>query len=75
MINIVLRDDLDGAEISARYGDTTDGGGEEQNFSLVWGNQAEKSKHTFIVDYFKRDEILYGDRSFAATANQKSQNG
>ena len=75
VINIVLRDDLDGAEITARYGDTTDGGGEEQNLSLVWGNQAEKSKHTFILDYFKREDILYADRSYAATANQEARTG
>lgn len=30
VINIVLRDDIDGAEVSAKYGDTADGGGEEK---------------------------------------------
>ncbi len=75
VINIVLRDDLDGAEITARYGDTSSGGGEEQNLSLVWGNQAKKSKHTFILDYFKREEVLYAERDYSATANQRARTG
>ncbi|WP_133406134.1 TonB-dependent receptor plug domain-containing protein [Parashewanella tropica] len=74
VINVILKDDLDGAQISAKYGSTPKGG-EEQNLSLVWGNQAENSKHTFVLDYFNREEVLYGDRSFSKTANQKARTG
>ncbi|WP_260680683.1 TonB-dependent receptor plug domain-containing protein [Thalassotalea sp. PS06] len=70
VINIILRDDMDGAEVSVKYGDTADGGGEEQNVSLVWGSTGEKSSHTFVLDYFKREEVLYADRDYSKSANQ-----
>ncbi|WJG09363.1 TonB-dependent receptor [Aliiglaciecola sp. LCG003] len=70
VINIVLKDDFDGAEISAKFGTTADGGGDEQNISLIWGSSSEKFKHTFILDYFDREEVLYGDRSFSSSSNQ-----
>ncbi len=70
VINIVLRDDIEGAELSAKIGDTADGGGKEKNISLVWGNSTEKSSHTFALDYFDREEILYADRDYSRSANQ-----
>lgn len=72
VINIVLKDDFDGLELSARIGDTADGGGKEQNISLIWGNNSEKVNHTFILDYFDREEIMYGDRSYSKSSNQKA---
>jgi outer membrane receptor protein involved in Fe transport len=70
VINVILKDDFDGAEISAKIGTTADGGGEEQNVSLVWGTSDDKFKHTFILDYFDREEVLNGDRDYARSANQ-----
>lgn len=72
VINIVLRDDVEGAELSAKFGDTADGGGEEKSISLVWGNSTEKSSHTFALDYFDREEILYADRDYSKSANQSA---
>ncbi|GAA0819210.1 TonB-dependent receptor [Colwellia sp. D2M02] len=70
VINIILRDDIEGVELSAKLGDTADGGGKEQNLSMVWGNSTDKSSHTFTLDYFDREEILYGDRDYAKSSNQ-----
>ncbi|MDN3651326.1 TonB-dependent receptor [Thalassotalea ponticola] len=75
VINIILRDDIEGAEISAKIGDTADGGGQEQNVSLVFGHQTDNSSHTFILDYFDREEILYADRDYSKTANQALRTG
>jgi outer membrane receptor protein involved in Fe transport len=72
VINIILRDDIDGVELSGKFGTTSDGGGEEQNLSMVWGSHTNKSSHTFIMDFFSRDEILYGDRDFSKSANQSA---
>lgn len=74
VINVVLRDDYDGAEVSVKFGDTADGGGEEQNISLIWGSSGDKVKHTFILDYFDREEILYADRDFSRSSNQAALN-
>lgn len=70
VINIVLKNDFDGAEVAAKWGATADGGGEETNISMIWGNVAEKSNHTFIIDYFNREEVLYADRDYSRTSNQ-----
>ncbi len=70
VINIILRDDIDGVELSGKIGDTADGGGKEENISIVFGNHTDKMSNTFILDYFKREEILYADRSYSKTANQ-----
>lgn len=75
VINVVLKDDFEGIEISAKYGDTADSGGEEQNFSLVWGSSSEKASHTFILDYFDREETLNADRDYARSANQAALTG
>lgn len=72
VINIVLKDDFDGAQVSAKLGTTSDGGGQEQNFSVIWGSSSEKIKHTFILDYFDREEILYSDRDYSSSANQSA---
>jgi iron complex outermembrane receptor protein len=72
VINIVLRDDVEGAEVAVKLGDTADGGGKEKNISIVWGNSTEKSSHTFALDYFDREEILYADRDYSKSANQKA---
>jgi len=70
VINIVLKDDFEGVEISGKAGTTADGGGEETNLSILWGNVTETSSHTFILDYFNREEILYADRDYSRSANQ-----
>lgn len=74
VVNIVLKDSFDGAEVSVKVGDTADGGGKEENVSLIMGNNSHKFKHTFILDYFDREEILYADRSFSRSANQAALN-
>jgi len=70
VINIVLKDDIDGVTVSTKLGDTADGGGKEQNISMVWGNSIENTNHTFTIDYFDREEIMYGDRDYSKSANQ-----
>lgn len=70
VINVILKDDFEGVEISGKYGGTADGGGEEQNVSLIWGSSSERASHTFILDYFDRSEVLYGDRDYSRSSNQ-----
>ncbi|MCC2604498.1 TonB-dependent receptor plug domain-containing protein [Planctobacterium marinum] len=75
VINIILKDDFEGFEVSAKYGDTADGGGEEQNFSVIYGTSSDKASHTFILDYFDREEIMYSDRDYSRSANQAAISG
>ncbi len=73
VINIILKKGFDGVEISGKVGTTADGGGEEQNFSMVWGSSNATTSHTFILDYYQRDEILYADRDYSKSANQAAR--
>lgn len=75
VINIILRDDVEGAEVSAKFGTTADGGGDEQSVNLVFGNQTDNSSHTFILEYFNREEVLYADRDYSRTSNQALRTG
>ncbi|WP_407646781.1 TonB-dependent receptor plug domain-containing protein [Fluctibacter halophilus] len=70
VINIILKDDFEGVEVSAKIGDTADGGGKEQNLSLMFGTATDKASHTFILDYFDREEVLYADRDYSRSSNQ-----
>jgi iron complex outermembrane receptor protein len=70
VINIILKDDYDGLEVSTKIGDTADGGGKESNTSLLFGSSSEKSNHTFVLDYFDREEILNADRFYTSSSNQ-----
>lgn len=70
VINIILKDDYEGFEVAAKYGDTADGGGEEKNVSLMFGTSSDKASHTFILDYFDRSEVLYSDRDYSRSSNQ-----
>jgi iron complex outermembrane recepter protein len=64
--NVVLRHDYEGVTTSARYGGSTDGGDQQQQYDLVAGHRW--SDGGFIVAYdFERDTaILASERSYAA---------
>lgn len=75
VVNIIIRDDVEGMELTGKFGDTSDGGGEESSLSLLWGTSDDTSSHTVILDYFKRDPMYYGDRDYSASANQSWRGG
>ncbi|MDX3773565.1 TonB-dependent receptor [Chromatiaceae bacterium AAb-1] len=58
VVNVILRKDFTGTEISLGYGGTTDPNYEETNFSLVWGKGDDNSNATFILDYFKNTALM-----------------
>src|SRR5688572_5856300 len=58
VINIILRKDFEGLELSGSYGSTTESGYDEQNYSAVWGFGGEANNVTFIFDYFKNDTLF-----------------
>lgn len=74
VVNIVLKSSMEGVSISAKTGFTADGGGSEKALSLVWGNATGDSGYTAVLDYFTREETLYGDRHYSRSANQAALN-
>jgi iron complex outermembrane recepter protein len=75
VINIILRKDYEGLELGASYGNTTESGYDEQNYSAVWGFGGEDNNVTFILDYFKNSTLANIERGTLATANQTAQGG
>jgi iron complex outermembrane receptor protein len=75
VINIILRKDFEGLELSGSYGSTTESGYDEQNYSAVWGFGGEDSNVTFIFDYFKNSTLANTERGTLASANQTALGG
>jgi len=75
VVNIILKKDFTGFELSGSFADTTEDGGKENSFSLMWGNGDEKGHTTVIMDYFKRDETMFADRDYSKSADQSSKGG
>lgn len=68
--NIILRRNYDGAEVSARFGMTTQGGGAEHTYSILGGHSGSKGYVLLNLEYSKQDAILASDRDFASGVGQ-----
>jgi iron complex outermembrane recepter protein len=69
VVNFILRRDYQGAEISANYGDSTQGGGGSQGVSLAYGfGDLSKDRFNFMVSgsYQHQDPLGGRDRTFSA---------
>lgn len=58
VVNIILRKNFEGTEITFGHGGTTGPNYEETNFSLLWGTGDENSNATVILDYFKNTALM-----------------
>jgi outer membrane receptor protein involved in Fe transport len=68
VINFILKDDYEGAEVNARYGDSTEGGGAERDINFTIGSAfAEDKGHALVYGgYSKTDAIRATDRDISA---------
>ncbi|MDK2768417.1 MAG: TonB-dependent receptor [Sphingomonas sp.] len=65
--NIILKRSFDGAQTSARYGLSTDGGNEQRQFSLAAGTDWQSGGFLVTGDFSRSTSILAGDRDFTRT--------
>ena len=67
VINFILKDDYEGAEVNARYGDSTEGGGAERDINFTIGSAfAEDKGHALVYGgYSKTDAIRATDRDIS----------
>ena len=73
VVNIILRKDFDGVEVSARASQPDrDGGGDEKSFSIVTGFSSDKARITFSVEHDERDTIYQRDRWFSKSTDDGS---
>lgn len=70
VVNVILKQDYDDAELTASYGVSSQGDANETRLSFVKGISSDKDNLTFVFDYFQRESFLLSDRSFSKTANQ-----
>ena len=75
VVNIILKKDYTGTEITARLGNTTDHDALEQSYSVVTGMKDGKTSALFSADYFHREAVFLRDRKYSRTANHESQGG
>ena len=75
VINVVLRKNFEGLEISGGYGATTESGYDERNASVIWGFGDDDSNVTMIFDYFKNSTLENKERGPLGTANQEPRGG
>lgn len=66
VVNIILRQNYDGLNISARMGDREQDSGTEESLSFLWGASSDKGSVTFGLEYDKRDAIFDADRDYTA---------
>jgi len=64
--NIILKKDYRGATVSARYGATTDGGGEQQQYTGVTGGRWSGGGVLAAFDLSRTSVIAARDRSYTA---------
>lgn len=75
VVNVILRKDFEGTEISFSHGGTTGPSYDETSASMVWGTQGKEASATLILDYFKNTTILGSEMGRFGTANQAPYGG
>ena len=75
VVNIILRKDYEGIELSGSYGSTTESGYGESNISAMWGTGGDDSNVTLIFDYFKNDTLENIERGRLGSANNEADGG
>ncbi len=62
VVNIILKDSVDGMNFDASFSMPDDTGGEERQFSFVTGGQGERSSYLFGAEYYERQRVSLGER-------------
>jgi iron complex outermembrane recepter protein len=75
VVNIVLRDNFEGFEVGASYGDVTSGSNAETTASAIWGTGGDNGNVTMIFDYFKNDTLFNTERGSLGSADQSARGG
>lgn len=75
VINIILKQDYNGMEASAYYGEAARSDIGEQAYSLLGGVSSGKSSLMVLLDYFKRNSSYLRDRPISKVFGFNSSNG
>lgn len=75
VMNIVLRKDYEGAEMSVGYQSDVEGDSPQKSFNTIFGGGNNKTHFTATFNYLDREALFYRDRDFAVTADQSLNGG
>ena len=76
VVNYVLRDDYEGLEVSASYGDSwADSDDARTNLNIVGGFGNDQHHVMAVVDYYKRNPFFDRDREISRNSVRPSQQG
>ena len=65
VVNVILRDDFDGAEFEIGTESPTREGADSDHFNFIFGARSERANMLFTAEWFKRDPIFDGDRDYS----------
>ena len=71
VINIILKKNYTGTELSGGYKATEHGGGRERNVSVISGFVFGKLSGSVALDYYDRQSLKASDRSYAKQQNHR----
>ncbi|GAB3372931.1 TonB-dependent receptor [Lysobacter rhizosphaerae] len=66
VVNVILRQDFDGAEANAYIGSYTKGDGSRQSYDVTIGSSSDRWNAMLGVAYVKEDPVKAGDREISA---------
>lgn len=66
VVNIILRNDFDGAEFNTYQGRFDEGDGDRESYDLTFGAQGDKISILVGAAYVKEDPVMAGDRDISA---------
>ncbi len=69
VINVILRDDVDGVEVEMRVGQATDPGAGEVAVNALFGASSARSSATLMGSYTSRDKMFLRDRELSRSAD------
>lgn len=75
VVNIILRDDFEGAETAVRYGGATEGGPEDIGFSQLLGASWRGGSIMAGYEYRQRSDLLASERWFTSDSDLRPYGG
>ena len=69
VVNVILRDDYEGAETSFRFGSVTEGGSQEYRASQTFGTAWGTGNVLISYEYFNRESLGREEKSFSASSD------
>lgn len=76
VVNVILRDDFEGMEVSANYGNSTHyGDGDKGQISFIAGGRGEQGSFLLSGQYEKQDAIVSLEHPLGVTDDQRAWGG